>query len=65
MIKKKFQKLVMILSENYNSDVGIKKIKINSCSEDENIIYPIEKKKFSIEFIGDSITCAYEVYAPD
>ena len=56
---------VMLLSENQNGGVGIKKIKINSCSEDGKIICPTEKKKFSIEFIGDSITCAYGVDAPD
>ena len=55
----------MLLSENQNGGVGIKKIKINWCSEDGNIICPTEKKKFSIEFIGDSITCAYGIDAPD
>ena len=35
---------VMLLSENQNGGIGIKKIKINSCSEDENIICPTEKK---------------------
>ena len=56
---------VMLLSENKNGGVGIKKIKINSCFDNEKIIVPTEKKKFSIEFIGDSITCGYGVDAPD
>ena len=56
---------VMLLSEAQNGGVGIKAIKINSCSIEGNIIVPVEKKKLSIEFIGDSITCAYGVDAPD
>ena len=56
---------IMLLSENQNGGVGIKHIKINSCSEKEVKILPTEKKKLSIEFIGDSITCAYGVEAPD
>ena len=63
--EKKSKIKVMLLSENQNGGVGIKKIKVNSCSDSEKIIAPTEKKKFSIEFIGDSITCAYGVDAPD
>ena len=36
---------VMLLSENKNGGVGIKKIKINSCFDNEKIIVPTEKKK--------------------
>ena len=55
---------IMLLSENQNGGVGIKNIKINTCSQEpENIIVPTKKKKLSIEFIGDSITCAYGVEA--
>ena len=50
---------VMLLSEANNGGIGIKTIIINSCNE--NPIKPTEKKKLSIEFIGDSITCAYGV----
>lgn len=56
---------IMLLSENQNGGVGIKLIKINSCFDKKNAISPTEKKKFSIEFIGDSITCGYGVDAPD
>ena len=55
---------VMMLSEAQNGGVGIKQIKINSCAQNPKII-PVEKKKYSIEFIGDSITNAYGVDAPD
>ena len=50
---------VMLLSEANNGGIGIKSININSCSSTP--IKPTEKKKLSIEFIGDSITCAYGV----
>lgn len=56
---------IMLLSENQNGGVGIKNIKINSCNAEEKIIFPTNKKKISIEFIGDSITNAYGVEAPD
>lgn len=56
---------IMLLSENQNGGVGIKNIKVNSCSEKEKKIIPTEKKQLTIEFIGDSITCAYGVDAPD
>ena len=64
-VTKKSKIRVMLLSENQNGGVGIKKIKMNSCLEKDKIISPTEKKKYSIEFIGDSITCAYGVDAPD
>lgn len=57
---------VMLLSEAQNGGVGIKNIKINSCPvENELVIIPLVRNKLSIEFIGDSITCAYGVEAPD
>ena len=50
---------VMMLSEANNGGIGIKLINVNSCSETP--IKPTEKKKLSIEFIGDSITAGYGV----
>ncbi len=55
---------VMMLSEAQNGGIGIKSIKINSCQE-KQMIWPVEKKPYAIEFIGDSITNAYGVDAPD
>ncbi len=55
---------VMMLSEAQNGGIGIRTIKINSCQE-KLMIWPAEKKPYSIEFIGDSITNAYGVDAPD
>ena len=55
---------IMLLSENQNGGIGIKNIKVNTCTkEPDDIIVPTKKKKISIEFIGDSITCAYGVEA--
>lgn len=57
---------VMLLSEAQNGGVGIKNIKINSCPEEhELVILPLVNRKLKIEFIGDSITCAYGVEAPN
>ena len=64
-INSKSKVKIMLLSENQNGGIGINCIKVNSCSDTEKIIYPTEKKKLSIEFIGDSITCAYGVEAPN
>ena len=55
---------IMLLSEAQNGGIGIKNIKINSCAT-FCIIEPVEEKKLRIEFIGDSITCAYGVDAPN
>lgn len=50
---------VILLSEAMYGAVGIKNISVNT---DSNIpIMPVQKKNLSIEFIGDSITCAYGV----
>ncbi len=50
---------VMLLSEANNGGVGVKSININSCNKTP--IKPVEKKKLTIEIIGDSITAAYGV----
>ena len=52
---------IIHLSEANNGTVGVGKIKVNSDSAVP--VVPAEKKKLSIEFIGDSITCAYGVEA--
>jgi lysophospholipase L1-like esterase len=49
----------MMLSEANNGGIGIKSININSCNEKP--IKATEKKKLSVEIIGDSITAAYGV----
>ena len=43
-INSKSKVKIMLLSENPSGGVGIKCIKVNSCSESERIIYPKEKK---------------------
>lgn len=48
---------IVKLSEACNSTIGIKEIKIDSKSG----ITPTVEKPYSIEFIGDSITCGYGV----
>ena len=50
---------VMLLSENMNGGIGIKDI--IAVSSNLKSITPVEKKNLTIEFIGDSITCAYGV----
>ena len=50
---------VMLLSEANNGGVGVKSINVNSCSDTP--VKPVEKKKLSIEIIGDSITAGYGV----
>jgi len=50
---------VIHLSEAQNGAVGVKNICVNSASADP--VNPTAKKDISIEFIGDSITCAYGV----
>ena len=53
---------IMLLSENNNGGIGINSINTYICSN-QKAIEPVEKKKINIEFIGDSITCAYGVEA--
>ena len=55
---------IMLLSENKHGGVGIKNINIYTCSKNKTI-EPVEKKDLSIEFIGDSMTCAYGVEGKD
>ena len=62
---KQFKVKIMLLSENNNGGFGIKSININICSNSLVAIEPTEKKKVSIEFLGDSITCAYGVEGKD
>ncbi|MBR5513362.1 MAG: carbohydrate binding domain-containing protein [Ruminococcus sp.] len=50
---------VIHLSEANNGAVGISSIKVNSNAPIP--VAPTAKKELSIEFIGDSITCAYGV----
>ena len=52
---------VIHLSEANNGAVGVSQIKVNS---DFSVpVFPTAKKDLQIEFIGDSITCAYGVEA--
>ncbi|MDE6678691.1 MAG: hypothetical protein K2K02_06595, partial [Ruminococcus sp.] len=50
---------VIHLSEANNGTIGVSEIKINSDSPVP--VVPAKEKELSIEFIGDSITCAYGV----
>lgn len=50
---------IIHLSEANNGAIGIKKIVTESSAG--NPVVPVPSKKYSIEFIGDSITCAYGV----
>lgn len=52
---------IMHLSEANNGCIGIKDVTVTSSSSSP--IKPSAKKDLSIEFIGDSITCAYGVEA--
>lgn len=58
--EKKIKVKIMLLSENRYGGIGIKNINIYSCNN-LKMIEPTRKKKLSIEFIGDSMTCAYGV----
>ena len=55
---------IMLLSENRYGGIGIKNINVYACSN-QKIIEPEAKKDLSIEFIGDSMTCAYGVEGKD
>ena len=59
--EKKVKVKVMLLTEGFYGGVGIKSINIYSCSKETKLISPTPKKELSIEFIGDSLTCAYSV----
>ena len=54
---------VILLSEAIFGGIGIKSINVISSDSNNKIIRPTEKKKLSIEFVGDSITCAYGIEA--
>ena len=54
---------VMQLSEADSGVVGVASISIESSASSP--IIPAEQKNLSIEFIGDSITCGYDVEASD
>ena len=62
--EKKTKIKVILLSENSNGGIGIKNINLYICSY-QNSLEPAEKKKLNIEFIGDSITCAYGIEGKD
>ena len=62
--EKKIKVKIMLLSENKYGGIGITKISVNTCSN-LKVIEPTEKKNLSIEFIGDSMTCAYGVEGKD
>lgn len=50
---------IIHLSEAMNGAIGVKNISVTS---DKSVpVYPEPQKELSIEFIGDSITCAYGV----
>ena len=59
--EKKVKVKVMLLTEGFYGGVGIKSINIYTCSKETILISPTSKKELSIEFIGDSLTCAYSV----
>lgn len=50
---------VILLSEAMYGGLGIKGIDVTS--DDKKPVRPVQKGKLNIEFIGDSITCAYGV----
>lgn len=50
---------IIHLSEANNGTIGVSEIKVNSDSPVP--VVPVREKELSIEFIGDSITCAYGV----
>ena len=52
---------VMLLSEGLIGGVGVKSINVYTCSSNIPLIRPTPKKDLSIEFLGDSLTCAYAV----
>ena len=62
--EKKTKVKIMLLSENKYGGIGIKNINVYTCNK-RNIIEPVAKKNLSIEFIGDSMTCAYGVEGKD
>ena len=62
--EKRIKVKIMLLSENRYGGIGIKNINVYSCNELKTI-EPTEKYNLSIEFVGDSMTCAYGVEGKD
>lgn len=54
---------IILLSEAVLGCIGVKNIIAISSYPENEIMKPTEKKKYKIEFIGDSITCAYGIEA--
>lgn len=52
---------IILLSEGSHGGIGVKNLIINSCSDSQKYIRPSEYKKLRIEYIGDSITCAFGI----
>ena len=57
--EKEIKVRIILLSEGARGAIGVKNININSCSEKS--IKPSEYKDLRIEYIGDSITCAWGI----
>ena len=57
--EKEMKVRIIFLSEGSHGALGVKSININSCSE--KVIKPSEYKNLRIEYIGDSITCAWGI----
>ena len=62
-LEQKIKIRVILLSEAIFGCIGIKNIIVNSSFPENLAIKPTEKKPLKIEFIGDSITCAYGIEA--
>ena len=62
-IEQQIKVKVILLSEAIFGCIGIKNITAISSFSFDEVIKPTEKKKYTIEFIGDSITCAYGIEA--
>ena len=58
-VEKEIKVRIILLSEASHGAIGIKNIVVNSCSEE--IIKPTEYKRLRIEYLGDSITCAFGI----
>ena len=54
---------IILLSEAILGNIGINKLYVYSFLNEKDIIKPTEKKKYLVEFIGDSITCGYGIEA--
>ena len=52
---------IILLSEAICGNIGINKLYLYSFVNEDEVIRPNEKKKYLIEFIGDSITCGFGI----